>query len=142
MEKDWDIPATDGSEYGNQAVTETNVITIAQLKQKYASALLSDENYKHIDETMQIKGVVTGSVGITYSLPIINYGTADKALYKYAVVSLSFGVSEITPYSASILPDVGGKYRATAGFTSASSSNTPSATSYASAGGTLGGIYV
>ena len=61
MEKDWDIPATDGSEYGNQAVTETNVITIAQLKQKYASALLSDENYKQIDESMQIKGVVTGN---------------------------------------------------------------------------------
>ena len=61
MEKDWEIPATDGSEYGNQGVAETNVITIAQLKQKYASALLSDENYKHIDETMQIKGVVTGN---------------------------------------------------------------------------------
>ena len=61
MEKDWDIPATDGSEYGNQGVAETNVITIAQLKQKYASALLTNENYKQIDESMQIKGVVTGN---------------------------------------------------------------------------------
>ncbi len=61
MEKDWEIPATDGTEYGNQGVTETNVITIAQLKQKYASSLLTNENYKQIDETMQIKGVVTGN---------------------------------------------------------------------------------
>ena len=61
MEKDWEIPATDGTEYGNQGVTETNVITIAQLKQKYASSLLTNENYKQIDESMQIKGVVTGN---------------------------------------------------------------------------------
>ena len=61
MDNDWDIPATDGSEYGNQSVTETNLVTIAQLKQTYASALLSDANYHQIKEPTQIKGVVTGN---------------------------------------------------------------------------------
>ncbi len=61
MDNDWDIPATDGSEYGNQAVTETNVVTIAELKQKYASAILTDANYQQITEPTQIKGVVTGN---------------------------------------------------------------------------------
>ena len=94
-----------------------------------------------IRDEIYIKGVVTGSVGVTYSLPIINYGTADKAIYKYAVVSISFGVSEITPYSASILPDVGGKYRATAGFTAtpSNSSNTSSSTNYSPVSSNTGG---
>jgi hypothetical protein len=61
MDNDWDIPATDGSEYGNQAVTETNVVTIAELKQKYASAILTDANYQQNTEPTQIKGVVTGN---------------------------------------------------------------------------------
>ena len=68
-----------------------------------------------IRDEIYIKGVVTGNVGVTYSLPLINYGSKDRPLYKYAVVSISFGVSEITPYSASILRRAGGKYRASSG---------------------------
>lgn len=64
-----------------------------------------------IRDEIYIKGVVTGSVGISYNLPIINYGTADRAVYKYALVNINFSVSEITPYSASILPKVGGMFR-------------------------------
>ena len=63
-----------------------------------------------IRDEIYIKGIVN-NVGITYNLPIINYGTADKALFKYALVNINFGVSEITPYSASILPRVGGMFR-------------------------------
>lgn len=40
-----------------------------------------------------IKGVVNGTVGKTYKFPILRNG-------KYAVVSLSFAVSEIEPYDA------------------------------------------
>lgn len=61
-----------------------------------------------IRDELYIKGVVTGSAGITYNLPLINYGTGDRPVYKYALVTISFGISEITPYSASILP---GKFR-------------------------------
>lgn len=58
-------------------------------------------------DEIYIKGVVTSSVGLTYNVPILQYGEKSK----YAMVSISFGISEITPYSASILPKVGGKYR-------------------------------
>ena len=54
------------------------------------SVKLRDEIY--------IKGVVS-NVSKTFHLPIINYGGKDK----YALVDISFQVSEITPYSASII---------------------------------------
>ena len=60
MDNDWDIPGTDGSEYGNQAVTETNVVTIAQLKQKYATVIYNG-SYVQFTEPTQIKGVLTGN---------------------------------------------------------------------------------
>lgn len=60
-----------------------------------------------IRDEIYIKGVVTGSVGLTYGLPILQYGGSSK----YAMVTISFGISEVTPYSASILPGVGGKFR-------------------------------
>lgn len=71
-----------------------------------------------IRDEIYIKGVVTGSVGITYGLPLINYGTEAAPVFKYAMITISFGVSEITPYSASILPKVGGKFREGSGFSS------------------------
>lgn len=40
-----------------------------------------------------IKGVVNGSIGLTYSLPILANG-------KYAQVSLSLDISEVDPYDA------------------------------------------
>ena len=101
-----------------------------------------------IRDEVYIKGVVTGNVGVTYNLPLINYGTADKAVYKYALVTISFGVNEITPYSASILPKVGGKYRQSSGVSDTASSNSSGTTSsYNSVGagggsGTMRGMYV
>lgn len=47
-----------------------------------------------------IKGVVTGDVGVTYSLPIIEGG-------HYASVRIAFSVSEIDPYSADEVIQVG-----------------------------------
>jgi hypothetical protein len=41
-----------------------------------------------------IKGIVNGSIGITYALPILSNG-------KYAQVSLSLEISEVDPYDAS-----------------------------------------
>ena len=59
-----------------------------------------------IRDEIYIKGVVQGGITTTFGLPIINYNGADK----YAKVSFSFNIAEITPYSASILPSIG-KYR-------------------------------
>ncbi len=60
MDGDWDIPGTDGTEFGNEAVTETNVVTINQLKKQYAG-VISSGGYVQFTEPTQIKGVVTGN---------------------------------------------------------------------------------
>lgn len=52
-----------------------------------------------------IKGVITGSVGVTYNYPIISGrnpdGTINDAVSRYASVAIAFGVNEIDPYQAS-----------------------------------------
>lgn len=47
-----------------------------------------------IENQLFIKGVVNGSVGVSYSKPILSNG-------KYAVVDVSFTISEVDPYDAS-----------------------------------------
>ena len=76
MDNRWDIPGTDGSEFGNEAVTETNLVSIAQLKQKYATVIYNG-SYEQIKEPMQIKGVVTGNdvEGNIYNQIAIEDGT-------------------------------------------------------------------
>ena len=78
MDGDWDIPGTDGSEYGNQAVTESNLVTIAQLKQQYALVINNGSYYKFTEPT-QIKGVVTGNdvEGNIYNQIAIEDGTGS-----------------------------------------------------------------
>lgn len=60
-----------------------------------------------IRDEIYIKGVVSGTVGKNFQLPLLNYG----GQYKYAVVSLNFSIQEIQPYSASILSTVKGGRR-------------------------------
>ena len=59
-----------------------------------------------IRDEVFIRGIVT-NVSKTYQLPLLNYGGS----YKYALVSLNFAVSEIQPYSASILSSIKGGRR-------------------------------
>ena len=47
-----------------------------------------------------IKGVINGSVGITYNYPILSNG-------KYALVSVSFSITEIDPYDAKTVMTTG-----------------------------------
>lgn len=47
-----------------------------------------------------IKGVINGTVGLTYKYPILSNG-------KYAIVELGFQVSEIEPYDAVTVASVG-----------------------------------
>lgn len=63
------------------------------------SVKLRDEIY--------IKGVIS-SVSKAFQLPIIYYASATNPGYKYAVVDLSFSVSEVTPQDASIISKYGG----------------------------------
>lgn len=46
---------------GNDSIRETHVVTIAQLKQRYSSAIRTAYRYQQITEDMQIKGFVTGN---------------------------------------------------------------------------------
>ena len=81
MDNKWDIPGTDSSEYGNQAVAETNLVSIAQLKQRYATVIYNG-SYDLIDQLMQIKGVVTGNdvQGNLYSQIAIEDGTGSMII--------------------------------------------------------------
>ncbi len=51
--------------YGNNALTETNVMSIAALKEKYATAIATDyrngKSYEEVTEDIQIKGIVTST---------------------------------------------------------------------------------
>ena len=60
MGDNYDEPRLDESPYGNPALTETNVMSIEQIKQKYAS-VISASGMVEVDEDIQIKGIVTGN---------------------------------------------------------------------------------
>ena len=65
-----------------------------------------------------IKGIVT-QTSHTFQLPIINYFGKNR----YAVVGLNFSVNEVTPYTASILPNIG-QFRNTSGLSLTSTKST------------------
>lgn len=50
----------DNAPWGNNEIAETNVVSIADLKDRYASTI-ANNGYVKIEEDMQIKGVVTGN---------------------------------------------------------------------------------
>ncbi|MBQ8656626.1 MAG: hypothetical protein IJ527_06215 [Prevotella sp.] len=62
MDGDWSNPVTEETQnvFGNQYLTETNVITIAQLKSQYAS-VIEGGAYEQVTKSIQIKGIVTGN---------------------------------------------------------------------------------
>ena len=62
MGSDYAAPGLDpdNAPWGNNEITETNVVSIADLKARYASTI-ANNGYVKIEEDMQIKGVVTGN---------------------------------------------------------------------------------
>ena len=60
---DYDEPVKTADEagIGNSSISETNVVTIAQLKETYKSAITTSYSYKKVEEPMEIKGYVTGN---------------------------------------------------------------------------------
>ena len=61
MGENYAAPQGSESPYGNNALTESNVLTVAQLKEKFASAFATNKAFKEITEDIQVKGVVTSS---------------------------------------------------------------------------------
>ncbi len=78
MDGDWDEPDNTQAPFGNNSLTETNVITIADLIKKYPNVFASTDQNKEITEDIQIKGRVTGNDlgGNIYKQIIIQDNTA------------------------------------------------------------------
>ena len=78
MDDDWDDPTGDVAPYGNNGLQETNVMTIADLKDKYASALKAQNDTTRITENVQIKARVVGNDlgGNIYNYIAVDDGTS------------------------------------------------------------------
>ena len=61
MDGDWEEPFLSPYLYGNRDITEHNVITIAELIQKYPNVFASTDQNAEITEDIQIKARVTGN---------------------------------------------------------------------------------
>jgi len=62
MDGDWDEPTySEGAPYGNNAITEDGLITIAELIEKYPNVFASTDRNVQITEDIKIKGRVTGN---------------------------------------------------------------------------------
>ncbi|MBO4851551.1 MAG: hypothetical protein J5529_11745 [Prevotella sp.] len=95
MADSYDDPGTQAYEaYGNQSLTESNVVSIAALKSLYSSTI-SNSAMKEVTEELQIKGTVIGNdiEGNIYNEVIIDDGTgafiiciAQGGLYGYLPV--------------------------------------------------------
>ncbi len=59
-ENDWDTPNTTNV-YGNNSLKETNVKTIAEVKDMFKSYITTSYTYQKVNEQMQIIGTVTGN---------------------------------------------------------------------------------
>ena len=59
---DWDAPATENSieSYGNKYIQDTNLKTIAELKELYKNEI-NNNSLKEVKTPLQIKGIVTGN---------------------------------------------------------------------------------
>lgn len=61
MDDDWKAPSGNTPAYGNNTLQEKNVISIAELKEKYGITKDMINDTVRIDDGIQIKGVVTGN---------------------------------------------------------------------------------
>ena len=61
MDDDWSTPSSDTNPYGNENITETNLISIKELKDRYRNEINTSYAYKQVTEPLQIKGYVTGN---------------------------------------------------------------------------------
>ncbi len=58
---DWDAPDLSTPPYGNSAITDEGILTIAELKQMYPNVFASTDQNAQITENIKIRGRVTGN---------------------------------------------------------------------------------
>lgn len=77
MDEDWNDPTGEIPPYGNNELQETNVITIAELKDMYSAALAKQNDTARIKDNVQIKARVTGNDigGNIYNQVAVDDGT-------------------------------------------------------------------
>lgn len=77
MDEDWNDPTGETSPFGNNNLQETNVITIAELKDMYSAALAKQNDTARIKDNVQIKARVTGNDigGNIYNQVAVDDGT-------------------------------------------------------------------
>ncbi len=80
MDGDWD--PTTSNQYGSENLKETNVVTIADLKAKYASTLSNQNDTARITEDLQIKARVVGNDigGNIYNEIAVDVGTGGMLI--------------------------------------------------------------
>ena len=107
MDDDWKDPTGDVPPFGNNQLQETHVVSIADLKAKYASTLKEINGLTKIEDGLQIKGVVTGTdvEGNLYNEVTIDDGTAGMVICVAAG-----GLNGQLVEGQEILVNVGGLY--------------------------------
>lgn len=106
---DFDEPVKTADEVGigNSSIDTTNVVSIAQLKEKYKNYINTSYSYKKVEEPMEIKGYVTGNdvQGNLYNELVIDDGTGAISI----AVSQG-GLYALFPVGAEVLIELNGLY--------------------------------
>ena len=134
MDDDWNDPTGTIPPYGNNNLTETNVVTIAQLKEMYSYALTDQTDTAKITEDIQIKARVTGNDvgGNLYNQISVDDGTGGLiicinkgGLWGYLPVGQEILVSLKDLYIGTYgnQPQIGTPYTNSSGYTSPSRMN-------------------
>lgn len=113
MDDDWKDPNSETSPYGNNSIQETNVVSIAELKNTYGPKQKDEINDTvRIADGTQIKGIVTGNdvEGNIYSQISIQ----DDSNKPGIIISVAQGgLSGQLPIGQEVLINVGGLYYGT-----------------------------
>ena len=106
MADSYDAPDLSESPYGNTSLTETNIITIAQLKDAFKSTI-ANNGMKEVTDDIKITGTVIGNdiEGNIYNEVIIDDGTGA-----FIVCINQGGVFGYLPVGQKILIDLKGLY--------------------------------
>lgn len=131
LDDDWDNPTGDIPPYGNNDLQETNVVTIAELKDMYSFALQEQTDTARITENVQIKARVTGNDvgGNIYNQIAVDDGTGALlicinfgGLWSYLPVGQEILVDLKDLYIGTYgnQPQIGTPYTSNSGYTSPS----------------------
>ena len=106
MADSYDAPDLSESPYGNTSLTETNIITIAQLKDAFKSTI-ANNGMKEVTDDIKITGTVIGNdiEGNIYNEVIIDDGTGA-----FIVCINQGGLFGYLPVGQKILIDLNGNY--------------------------------